>query len=180
MWNWGEKDGGGDGTVLQVNGGEKRNVALYHLSLLYLTGAGDSLNPYSTCSQKIKGLWTASKQCAWERERERLVREKTPRWRASSHSFQLSAHISYNLLWLLWDDNNKYIYRDGLCPFKRILTWIFLTQIQPSYIQIQDPSVKVDLSIYKSKIKCLEYLLPIHQVTQNGSPKIVSWLELCL
>ena len=40
--------------------------------------------------------------------------------------------------------------------------------------------IYIILSIYKSKIKCFEYFLPIHQAAQNGQPKVVSWLDLCL
>ena len=35
-------------------------------------------------------------------------------------------------------------------------------------------------SLYKPKIKCFEYFVPIHQVAQNGRPKVVSWFDLCL
>ena len=33
-------------------------------------------------------------------------------------------------------------------------------------------------NIYIPNIKCFEYFLPIHQATQNGWPKVVSWLNI--
>ena len=33
-------------------------------------------------------------------------------------------------------------------------------------------------SIYRQKIKCFEYFLPFYQATQNGRPKVVSWLDV--
>ena len=35
-------------------------------------------------------------------------------------------------------------------------------------------------SIYKPKIECFGYCLPLHQAAQNGQPKVVCWLDLHL